>query len=102
MIGLTGLFQRIIRTDQPQSSKRAIALLAAVTLCLGEMVLILAVFYQAVLIGHVDGELNVSLGLISGSVAGLAGVAYRKPEATTDAKANAAGTGAQNPQEPGQ
>jgi hypothetical protein len=76
-----GMFQRLIRTDQPESTKRAIALMASCTLCICELILILAIWYQAVVIGKVDSNLNYALGIISASVAGLAGVAYRKPEA---------------------
>jgi hypothetical protein len=42
------------------------------------VVLTLAVWYQACLDQHVDGGLVGALGIISGSVAGLAGVAYHK------------------------
>jgi hypothetical protein len=78
--GVIGLFRRLVRTDQPESTKRAVALLASCTLCFCEVVLILAIWYQAVLIGKVDPNLNYALGIISASVAGLAGVTYRKPE----------------------
>ena len=75
-----GMFQRLVRTDQPESTKRALALMAGGTLCFCLVVLTLAVWYQAVLIGKVDTGLNVALGIISGSVAALAGVAYRKQD----------------------
>jgi hypothetical protein len=54
--------------------------MAGGTLCFGQTVLILAVWYQALLKSAVDGNLVTCLGLVSASVAGLAGVAYRKRE----------------------
>lgn len=80
MNGITGLFRCLIRTDQPESTKRALALMAGSTLCACLSLLTMAVWYQAVMIGTVDTGLNVALGIVSGSVAALAGVAYRKQD----------------------
>jgi hypothetical protein len=76
-----GLISRLLRTDQPESTKRAVALLASCTLCAVEMVLTLATYYQAVVYEKVDGQLVFALLGVAASVAALAGVAYRKPEA---------------------
>ena len=73
-----GLFQRLIRTDQPEEVRRALMWIAGCTLCFCLVVLTLAVWYQACLDQHVDGGLVGALGIISGSVAGLAGVSYHK------------------------
>lgn len=75
-----GLLQRLVRTDQPESTKRFLAILAGITLCCCLSLLTLAVWYQAVVWDHVDGNLVAALGILSTSVAGLAGVAYFKPE----------------------
>ena len=75
-----GLFQKLVRTDQPESTKRALALMSGGTLCGCLIVLTLAVWWQALMIGKVDAGLVTALGLLSGSVAALAGVAYRKQE----------------------
>jgi len=74
------LFQRLVRTDQPESTKRALALMAGSTLCACLALLTLAVWYQALVDHAVDGGLVTALGLLSASVAGLAGAAYRKQE----------------------
>lgn len=79
--GLTGLFQKLIRKDQPESTKRALAILAGVTLCLCTFGLTLAVEYQAAHAeGHVDGQLVLALLGVGAWTAALAGVAYRKQE----------------------
>ena len=75
-----GILRLLIRTDQPESTKRALALMAGITLCSCEMILTLAVWYQAVMAAKVDGTLVAALGVLSGIVAGLAGVAYYKGE----------------------
>ena len=79
-IGTAGLFQRLVRTDYPESTKRALALLAGVTLCICTLALALAVEYQADTRGTVDGQLVVALLGCGAWTAALAGVAYRKPE----------------------
>lgn len=84
--GLTGLIQRLIRSDQPESTKRAIAILAACTLCLCAFALTLTIEVQAIQTGHVDAQLAwITAGAYT-AVAGLAGVAYRKAD---DGGANA-------------
>ena len=75
-----GLLQRVMRTDQPESTKRFLAILAGITLCCCLSLLTLAVWWQALMSGHVDGNLVTALGLLSASVAGLAGAAYRKQD----------------------
>lgn len=78
---LTGLFQRLVRTDYPESTKRALALLAGVTLCICTFGLTLAVEYQAAHgEGKVDAQLVFALLGVGAWTAALAGVAYRKPE----------------------
>ena len=79
-IGTAGLFLKLIRTDQPESTKRALALLAGATLCLCTFGLTLAVEYQAAHQGTVDYQLVIALLGIGAWTAALAGVAYRKPE----------------------
>lgn len=78
-----GLLVRVLRTDQPESSKRAMALLAGITLCFCLVVLTFAAWYQAMVDHAVDSGLVTALGLISATVGALAGVAYRKPEPLT-------------------
>jgi len=78
--GLTGLFQRLVRTDYPESTKRALALMAGATLCLCSLGLTMAAEYQAAQRGTVDGQLVVALLGIGAWTAALAGAAYRKPE----------------------
>ena len=80
MIGRIGLWLRLIRTDQPESTKRALALLAGVTLCLCTYGLTLAVIYQAAARGAVDGQLVFALLGVGAWTAALAGVAYRKAD----------------------
>ncbi|BDU72923.1 hypothetical protein [Mesoterricola silvestris] len=81
--GLTGLFQRLVRTDQPESTKRALAILAAMTLCSCLTLLTLAIWYQALVFQRVDGNLVAALLGISTSVATLACAAYFKKESST-------------------
>lgn len=76
----TGLFQRLVRTDYPESTKRALALLAGVTLCICTFGLTLAVEYQAAQRSTVDGQLVIALLGIGAWTAALAGAAYRKQE----------------------
>ncbi len=83
MTGRIGLFLRLLDPAQPESTKRFLALISALTLCGCLVVLTLAVWYQALVFERVDGNLVAALGLISASVAGLAGSAYRKPEGGT-------------------
>lgn len=80
-----GLLRRLLRTDQPESTKRALALLGGLTLCSCLTLMSLAVWYQALMFQKVDGNLVAALLGLSTSVAGLAGVAYYKkePEPTT-------------------
>jgi len=84
--GLTGLFRCLIRTDQPESTKRALALLSGGTLCGCLVILTLAVWYQALVYQRVDPGLVTALGLLSAAVAGLAGAAYRKQEEPGEGK----------------
>jgi hypothetical protein len=65
-----------------ESTKRILALVAGVTLCLCTYGLTLAVIYQAASRGTVDGQLVLALGGVSAWTAALAGVAYRKPDST--------------------
>ena len=78
--GPTGLFRALLRTDQPESTKRALALMSGGTLCFCLTVLTLAVWYQALLRGAVDGALVTCLLGVGAWTAGLAGVAYRKED----------------------
>jgi len=85
--GLTIPFLRaVIRTDCPENAERTLALLAGVTLCFGLVVLILAVWWQALMNdqGHVDGTLVTALFALSSSVAVLAGYIHKSagPTAT--------------------
>jgi len=80
LTGLGGLIQRIIREDQPESTKRALALLAGVVLCLCAFGLTLAIEWQACSGKPVDGGLVTVAIAAYGILATLAGVAYRKPE----------------------
>ena len=75
-----GLFRSLIRTDQPESTKRALALMAGLTMCFCLLVLTAAVYYQAVAFEKVDTGLNVALGTISLTVGTMATLAYHKPE----------------------
>lgn len=84
------LMQKLIRTDQPESTKRALALMAGATLCLCLTILTLAVWWQALMNGKVDGGLVTALGLISGAVAALAGANYRAKEAEESLKVGGA------------
>jgi hypothetical protein len=77
---LKGLLSRLLRTDCPESTPRALALLAGITLCFCLVVLTLAVWYEAVMNGHVDTGLVAALSVISGSVAILAGAVHRQAE----------------------
>ena len=80
-IGTAGLFLKLIRTDQPESTKRALALLAGATLCLCTFGLTLAVEYQAANAeGKVDGQLVIALLGVGAWTAALAVGAYRKQE----------------------
>lgn len=74
------LYQRLLRRDCPESTKRALALLAGGTLCGGLLIVVLAIWWQAAFGKAVDGNLIAALTVICAAVAGLAGVAYRKPE----------------------
>jgi hypothetical protein len=80
MTGPIGLLRALVDVSQPESTKRALALLAGTTLCACLALLTLAVWYQALVFQAVDGHLVAALGLISGSVAALAGVAYHKQD----------------------
>jgi hypothetical protein len=64
----------------PESSKRLIAFVAAVVLCLSVIVLVESIAYQAHRNWAIDNALSASLIFVGGIVAGLAGVAYTKPD----------------------
>lgn len=77
----SGLFQRLINVDCPESSRRAIAIMAAVTLCLSVYGLLLAILWQAsVAGGRVDGSLVGAFLGVSAFLATLAGVVKNKKE----------------------
>ena len=78
--GPIGLFRSLLRVDQPESTKRMMALMAGGTLCFCLTILTLAVWYQALVYQKVDSQLVFALLGLSSSVAILAGAAYRKPE----------------------
>lgn len=80
--GNIGLFRRIISKGQQESTKRAVTVMASVTLCGCTLGLALATEYQAAHQGEVDGQLVLALLGMGGWTAGLAGVAYRKPDST--------------------
>ena len=83
--GLTGLLQRLIDKTRPESTKRAIAILAAGTLCTCTLGLTLAVEFQAASHeGKVDPVLRDCLLGLAAFTAALAGAAYRKKEGAGD------------------
>lgn len=62
------------------SLKRLLALEAGRALTYGMFLLVLCVEYQVLVHRAVDGNLVLALATLAGSVAVLAGAAYRKPE----------------------
>ena len=81
----------MVDKTQPESTKRGVAILAALTLCVGSLGLTSAIMYQAAFKQKVDGTLvGASIGCNS-IVAGLAGVAYRKKE-SDEPEASPSGT----------
>lgn len=79
------LVRSLLRSDAPESPVHALSLLAGLTLCASLVVLVLAVWYQAVLCPKVDGQLVAALGILSGSVAALAGVVHLRSNPAQDA-----------------
>lgn len=75
------IITRLLRQDCPESTKRAVALVAAGVLCLCLIIIILAVYWQAVMDGTVDGTLATVTATLTAAVVTLAGVAYRKKDA---------------------
>lgn len=80
MLDIQQIIQRAIRADQPESTKRLIALVAAGTLCLCAFGLTLTIEVQATQTGKVDAQLAWITAGAYMTVAGLAGVAYRKSD----------------------
>lgn len=80
-------FRAITRTDCPENAERTLALWAGGTLCFGLAVLILAVWWQALMNpgGKVDGTLVAAMGVLSSSVAVLAGYIHRTAGPTSTA-----------------
>ncbi len=78
--GPTGLFSRLIRVDLPESTKRYLAVTAGWTLCACSLLLTMAILWQAYQFRAVDSQLVWAAVTAYAVVAGLAGVAYRKPE----------------------
>jgi len=74
------LVTRLLRQDCPESTKRALALMSGATLCFCLVILTLAIWYQAVMDGAVNGTLYMAHLSTSATVGVLAGVAYRKKE----------------------
>ena len=83
--GLLGLLGNLVDRTKPQSTKRALALLGGITLCLCAYALTLGVLWQAASRGTVDSQLVFALLGALSSVGLLAGISYRKPEPQTQA-----------------
>lgn len=95
MTGITGLLTRVIRSDQPESTKRVLAILAGCTLCACSGALTSAICWQAVMRSSVDGALvGASIGC-NGITAGLAGVAYHKRDINAQTQPGASNQGEQ-------
>lgn len=70
------IIERLIRADQPESTHRAIALVAALVLCGATVIVALAIWWQAVLGGEVSTQLVAALSVLVAALAGLAGTSY--------------------------
>jgi len=81
--GLLWMFQRIISAKTPERCKATLALLAGGTLCVGFLLLIAAVWYQAICTkaGRVDEGLVWALTGVSAFLAIMATFSYLKTEA---------------------
>ena len=66
--------------DKPESSKRLIAFLAAIVLCVATLFVVEAISYQAHKHWNVDGALVTVLTFLAGFVAVLAREIYKKPD----------------------
>ena len=77
---IPGLFLRLIRRDQPESTKRAQLIWATWTLVLAALGIGGSIAYKIATAGDVGSGAVASFLAATGPLAILAGAAYRKPE----------------------
>ena len=75
-----GLFRRLIRTDYPESTKRAQVIVATVTLAIVAIGIGGSIVARIVIAGDVGTGAVSSFLAATGPLAILAGASYRKPE----------------------
>ena len=83
--GPIGLFRRLIRRDQPESTKRAQLIWATWALIIVAVSLGLSIAGRIALVGDVGSGAVASFLAATGPLAALAGASYRKADTTSPA-----------------
>lgn len=81
LAGVLAWLRKSLTKGEPESSKRLLAALGAVTLCATTATLTGAIVYQVLKHRAVDPQLVIAHGASLIATAGLCSVVYRKPEA---------------------